>query len=150
MLTNIDIDGALVSRPMSPLDMDGKGALWFFTNRRPTKVENLHALNVSFSDEANATYVSLTGHGELLADHAHIERLCTPFAKTWFPERSAYASLSLLKFVLDSDGYWDAPHSKMVRMFAMAASVVTGVAAEMGEHTTLTKLSKPLPATTPV
>ena len=49
MLTNLDDKGAMVSRPMSPLEMDINGALWFFTDRHSTKVEHLRVLNLAFT-----------------------------------------------------------------------------------------------------
>jgi hypothetical protein len=39
------------------------------------------------------------------------------------------------------DEYWDAPNSKVVRMVAMAASVVAGKPIGMGDHGTLTHLT---------
>ena len=143
MLTNVNADGALVSRPMSPLEMDGNGALWFFTDARSEKLEHLRVVNLSFTDAANSTYVSLSGSGQIEMDRAHIERLWTPFAKPWFPDGPDSPNLALLKLVPETAEYWDAPHSKMVRMFAMAASVVAGKPIGLGEHDTLTGLSAP-------
>ena len=141
MLTNLDDEGALVSRPMSPLEMDINGTLWFFTDRRSTKAEHLRVLNLSFTDPAQSTYVSLSGRGELDTDRTHIERLWTPLAKPWFPDGPDSPNLTLLKFMPDTAEYWDAPDSKMVRLVAMAASIVTGKPIGMGEHDTLIALS---------
>lgn len=145
MLTSLDDQGALVSRPMSPLEMDINGTLWFFTDRRSTKAEHLRVLNLSFTDPAQSTYVSLSGRGELDTDRTHIERLWTPLAKPWFPDGPDSANLTLLKFMPETAEYWDAPDSKMVRMVAMAASMVTGKPIGMGEHDTLTALSPRAP-----
>ena len=142
MLTNFEPEGRLVSRPMSPLEMDVHGALWFFTDRRSSKLEHLGVLNLSFTDEGKGTYVSLAGRGAIHDDRARIERLWTAFAKPWFPEGPDSANLTMLQFVPDIAEYWDAPHSKMVRMFAMAASVVAGKPIGLGEHDKLTQLSE--------
>ena len=141
MLTNPEPDGTLVSRPMSPLEMDVNGAIWFFTDINSSKVEQLRRVNLSFADTDRASYVSLSGHGELDKDPAHIKQLWSPFIKPWFPDGPDSPSLVLLKFVPDTAEYWDAPHSKMVRMAAMAASVVAGKPVGLGEHDTLTGLS---------
>lgn len=141
MLTNLDDKGAMVSRPMSPLEMDTNGALWFFTDRHSTKVEHLRVLNLAFTDPAQSTYVSLSGRGELNTDRARIDRLWTPFAKPWFPDGPDSPNLTLLKFTPETAEYWDAPDSKMVRVLAMAASIVTGKPIGMGDHETLTGLS---------
>lgn len=141
MLCNMDAEGTLVSRPMSPLEMDVNGALWFFTDVNSSKVERLRKVNLSFADPARASYVSLAGHGELETDQAHIKQRWTPFMKPWFPDGPDSANLALLKFVPESAEYWDAPHSKMVRLAAMAASVVAGKPVGLGDHDTLTGLS---------
>ena len=141
MMTTLDPEGALVSRPMSPIEMDSTGAIWFFSDLRSEKVEHLRVVNVAFSDEDNATYVSISGRGEIHAERAHIEQLWTPFARPWFPEGPESTNLALLKFVPDTAEYWDAPNSKMVRMFAMAASIVASKPIGMGEHETLTNLA---------
>jgi general stress protein 26 len=137
MLTNVDAEGALSSRPMSPLQMDADAALWFFTDLRSAKVESLRVVNLSFSDPARGTYVSLCGRGEISVDREHIERLWTPLARPWFPDGPDSSDLALLKFVPSAAEYWDAPNSRMVRLFALAASVVAGRPIGMGEHGTL-------------
>jgi general stress protein 26 len=141
MLTNQDSEGTLVSRPMSPLEMDVNGALWFFTDVNSSKVEQLRKVNLSFADPARASYVSLAGHGVLEADPVHIKQLWSPFMKPWFPDGPDSVNLALLKVVPETAEYWDAPHSKMVRMAAMAASVVAGKPVGLGDHDTLTGLS---------
>lgn len=143
MMTTVDADGTLISRPMSPLKMDAKGAVWFFTDLRSEKIEHLRVVNVSFTDADRGTYVSLSGRGEIHAEQAHIKELWTPFARPWFPDGPDSPNIALLKFVPQTAEFWDAPHSKMVRMFALAASMAAGKPIGMGEHETLTELSSP-------
>jgi general stress protein 26 len=141
MLTNADDAGALVSHPMAALEMDADGALWFFTDLRSSKLEHLRVANLNFSDADKGTYVSLSGHGEIVVDRERIEQLWTPFAKPWFPDGPESRDLALLKFVPHSAEYWDAPDSKMVRLSAMAASIVAGKPVGLGAHDRLGGLS---------
>ena len=143
MLTRIGADGALASRPMAVLEMDGEGALWFFTDLRSSKVDHLQAACLGFTDAAKATYVSLSGRGEIETDRARIQRLWTNFAKPWFPDRPDSPNLALLKFIPDAVDFWDGPNSKMVRAFGVLASVVAGKPVAMGEHGSHTGLSSP-------
>lgn len=138
MLTTLGDDGQLESRPMMPLELDAQGALWFFTDARSTKVDHLDRVNLSFSEPSRQTHVSLSGRGELVADRGHVERLWTPMARPWFPQGPDSPELSLLRIVPQRVDYWDAPDSKMVRLFAMAASVVGGRPVGMGHHETMT------------
>lgn len=141
MLTTIESDGALASRPMAPLEMDAQGAIWFFTDLRSAKVEHLRIANLAFTDTARGTYVSLSGRGEIDTDRGHIERLWTPMAKPWLPDGPASADLALVKFIPHVADYWDGSSSRMVRAFSQMASAVTGKPLAMGEHGTLTGLS---------
>ena len=141
MLT-LDLGNGLVSHPMTPLEMDSKGAIWFFTDLRTGKVGHLQMANLSFCDQSQGKYVSISGNGEIHNDREHIRQLWTPFANPWFPDGPESSNLVLLKFVPYLAEYWDAPHSKMVRMFAMAASVVAGKPVGLGEHGTLSDISK--------
>lgn len=134
MLTSHDADGALVSRPMAPLEMDAHGALWFYTHRRSAKIEQLKALNLSFSDAERGTYVSLSGQGEIVDDREHVKRLWTPLARPWFPHGPDSEELTLLKFTPHAAEYWDAVDTKMVRLFATAVSVVAAKPIGLGEH----------------
>jgi len=141
MLATLEGDGALASRPMAALEMDASGALWFFTDLRSAKVEHLRVVNLSFSDIAHGTYVSLSGKGEIDTDRERIERLWTAFARPWFPDGPDSPNLGLLKFLPDSADYWDAPNSKMVRGFGVIASIVAGQPIAMGEQGSHTGLS---------
>lgn len=133
MLTNIDGDGDLASRPMVPLEMDVDGALWFFTDLRSATVEHLRVVNVGFSDIAGGTYLSLSGRGEVDTDPGRIRRLWTARALAWFPDGPESSALALLKFVPDSADYWDAKKGRMQRAFGAMAAALTGRPVDQGE-----------------
>jgi general stress protein 26 len=141
MMTNLDDDGALASRPMTTLEMDAQGALWFFTDVQSSKVDHLRAVNLSYSDSDKGAYVSLSGRAEIDTDRARIKRLWTVIAKPWFPDGPDSSNLVLLKFMPDRADYWDGPSSKMVRALGMIASIVSGKRVALGEHGSLTHLS---------
>lgn len=140
MLTSIDANGALVSKPMSPLEMDSSGAIWFFVDFGTDNIEQPCITNLSFTEASNGTYVSISGYRSISKDHAHIADLWTLFANPWFPDGPESTNLALLKFMPHTAEYWDAPNSKMVRFFAMAASVIAGKPIGLGEHATLVDL----------
>ena len=140
MLTTPDDQNALVSKPMSPQEMCEQGSIWFLTDPNTTKAQHLKNINLAFSNESKGTYVSISGHGEIVTDRSRIESLWTAFAKPWFPEGPESSNLALLKFVPSSAEYWDAPHSKIVRTFAMVASIVAAKPVGMGDHGNLNTL----------
>ena len=140
MLTTVDEETLMVARPMTPQEMCEEGALWFLTDPHSTKMQHLQLMNLAFSDEAKGTYVSISGHGEVVTDRARIESSWTPFARPWFPDGVDSTNLALLKFVPHVAEYWDAPNSKMVRMFATAISIAAAKPIGMGEHGNLNAL----------
>ena len=141
MLTTTNADGALVSQPMAALQMDADGAIWFFSDLRSELGEHLRSVNLAFSHEGRATYVSMSGRGEVSMDRERIQQFWTAFATPWFPDGPESRHLALLKFVPNTASYWDAPNSRMVRLLAVAASALVGKSMGLGEHDTLSNLS---------
>ena len=144
MLTNVDAEGKLVGRPMSPIEMDRHGAVWFFIDLRHAKVEHMGPSNLSFADPDRAIFISMSGQGQIHTDRARIVQLWTLVVRPWFPDGVDSEHLALLKFVPESAEYWDAPRSKMIRMVALAVSVIAGKPIAQGEHDVLPEMSRRL------
>ena len=68
MLTTVDEDGSLRSRPMSTNgEVEFDGDLWFFTYGNSHKVDEIRRerhVNVSFADPKRNTYISMSGTAE--------------------------------------------------------------------------------------
>ena len=130
MLTSQDEKGRLISRPMAALEMDAAGTLWFFTKQHSGKVAQVEGespqVNISFEDADDASYVSIAGRAEVLHDRAKIEELWSPMAKPWFKGGKDDPELMLLKVKTERADYWDSNSSKMVRLFEIAMSSMTG------------------------
>lgn len=125
MLTSLDFGGALMSKPITPLEMDSDGAIWFFIDLRSSGLSHLCMTNLNFSHESSGTYLSLSGCCEINKNQAHIERLWTDSATFWFPDGSHARNLALLKFVPYTAEYWEASQGMMVNMYSMFATVVS-------------------------
>ncbi|MEY2689034.1 MAG: hypothetical protein RL375_3232 [Pseudomonadota bacterium] len=123
MMTNLDADGTLTSRPMWLLGAPDAGALWFLADARSTKMQRLEAINLSFSDAARSRYVSLSGRAEIDTDRARLERLWTPQAATWFPGGRDDTDLVLLKFIPTAADHWDTPRVAIVDVQSLEASL---------------------------
>ena len=138
MMTTVDEQGSLVSRPMAALQVDEDGTIWFFTKRSSPKVDqidnNNHRVNLSFADVSDADYVSVSGTAQELDDRAKVEELWNPQVKAWFPKGKDDPELILLKVHIDMAEYWNASDSTMVRLVQQAASVITGNPPKMGEN----------------
>ena len=115
MLTTVDENGDLHSRPMSVNgDIDPDGDLWFFTSASSHKVAEISKLpkvNVSFADPDNQHYVSISGKAQLVRDRNKIDELWRPEFKMWFPEGKDDPQVALLRVNLEKAEYWDSPSS---------------------------------------
>jgi general stress protein 26 len=146
MLTLRDTECRLVSQPMTPLEMDASGAIWMMASRSGRAAQhvkvNLPAdtLNLAFSDEGNATYVSITARARLSDDMQRKRELWSAIALPWFPDGVEDADLTLLCLEPMQAEIWDSPDSTVVRLLALASSVVTGKPVDMGEHEELRNL----------
>lgn len=111
MLTTVDKDGSLHSRPMSLINnMDEDGTLWFFTNTDSHKVleiQRRQQVNVSFCSPSKQRYISITGTAELLRDRNIIVEKWQPELQTWFPQGIDEPNIALLKVTTDKADFWE-------------------------------------------
>lgn len=138
MMTTVDEQGNLVSRPMAALQVDEDGTIWFFTKRSSPKVDQIdhndHRVNLAFASVSDADYVSVSGKAQELDDQAKVDELWNPQVKAWFPEGKEDPELTLLKVHIDMAEYWSANDSRMIRLIQQAAAVITGNPPKMGEN----------------
>jgi len=138
MLTTVDEDGDLHSRPMSVNgEIDPDGDMWFFTNdssHKVSEIEKLPKVNVSFANPDDQRYVSISGTAQLVRDRDKIEELWKPEFKMWFPEGKEDPQIALLRVSLEKAEYWDSPSSTIGYAISFVSSLVTGKEAEFGEN----------------
>ena len=138
MLTTVETDGSLRSRPMA---FNGKagfdGDLWFFTYASSPKVDEIahdSHVNVSFAKPESQTYVSMTGRAQLVRDPQKIEELWSPPLKAWFPEGKDDPNVALLRVRVEKAEYWDAPSSAIAHTISFVKALATGQPADPGDH----------------
>ena len=137
MLTTEEDDGHLRSRPMATLQLDGDGALWFFTGAGSHKMEEIghhRQVNLAYMDKGRDRYVSISGRAELVRDRAKIEELWNPIYKAWFPEGLNDPDLALLKVSVERAEYWDPVSSKVTQALGFVKALVTRQRAEPDGH----------------
>lgn len=137
MLTTVEDDGQLRARPMTLLEVDREGRLWFFCDHDPEDrgFAQRHAqVNLAFVAEPQARQVSVSGQGLVSHDLERKRALWTPMARPWFPDGPTTPRLATLCVTPQTVEYWDGPDSRVVRALAMAASVAAGKPVGLGEH----------------
>ncbi len=129
MFTTRDQNGHLVSQPMTNQQVDAEGGLWFYTRTTTELWDNIAhepEVNVSFANNDDSTYVSVSGIAERVVDRNQIHALWNPMVQAWFPAGPEDEHVVLVRVMPHAAEYWDSNDSKMVRMFAMAKAAVTG------------------------
>lgn len=130
-------DGKIDSRPMTTLDIDDNGNVWFFTNKHTELGEETNqdeAVSLIYSDPKNNSYISVSGNASVVNDDKKKEELWNPMSKAWFPEGKEDPNLVVLKVTTNEAAYWDSSSSKMVVFFSMLKAVVTGTTPDGGDH----------------
>ncbi|GAA6618788.1 pyridoxamine 5'-phosphate oxidase family protein [Scytonema sp. NUACC26] len=142
MLTTIDEDGTLHSRPMSTnSEVEFDGDLWFFTyasSHKVLEIEQHQQVNVSFSDPKAQTYVSMSGIAQLVRDRNKIQELWKPQLKAWFPKELEEPDIALLKVNVEKAEYWDAPSGFIAHTIGLVKAVTTGEKPKVGENEKVT------------
>lgn len=128
MVTLRDGAGVLGARPLTALEMDRDGAIWFMVSRQsmaPLFASGQQPVNVSFSDEGKSLFVSIAGSARLNDDMTRKQALWSAMARPWF-RGVEDPDLTLLCVQPVTAEIWDGPDSSMVRALALAASVAAG------------------------
>lgn len=143
MLTTVDDDGSLRSRPMryrqSKDGFDGK--LYFFTHASSHKVlevEKDQRVNAAFANPKNQDYVSIAGSATLSRDRGKMQELWNPVFKAWFPDGLEDPDLALLVVAAEGAEYWDVPASPIAHLYGFVKTKMSGEMQSVGEDEKVT------------
>ncbi|WP_205500890.1 pyridoxamine 5'-phosphate oxidase family protein [Rufibacter psychrotolerans] len=137
MLSTVEPDGTIRSRPMRHMQVDDNGVIWFFNAHHSAKtheIKNDSHVNLSYSKPGDQLYVSVSGRAQVLRDQQKIDELWNPAMKAWFPEGKDDPNIGLLKVTIDQAEYWDSPSSAVVHLYGMVKAAITGEPARPGEN----------------
>ncbi|HEX2900719.1 MAG TPA: pyridoxamine 5'-phosphate oxidase family protein [Bacteroidia bacterium] len=138
MLTTVAADGSLRSRPMGTQEVELEHArIWFFTSIDSPKTEEIsreHEVCLAYASPGKQKYVSVSGRATVVRNPDKARKLWTPLAKAWFPGGVEDPTLALLSVRATAAEYWDAHSSKMIQLFGLARTALTGHPADLGEN----------------
>ncbi len=140
MLTTKDADGSLTARPMTTVQKDFSGTLWFFASRSSPPARAIEAssiVGVHYGEPKDEVYVSLSGDARLEHDRPRMEALWSPMVKAWFPDGIDDPDLVMIRVDVHKAEYWDVQESKPVQLFKMAKAALSGERPTLGEHRTV-------------
>lgn len=137
-ITNNNADNH--TRPMATIETGEDGTLWFYTDVRSVKVEEVNEDNevhLVYSHPGKESYLDVWGKGEIVTDKQQIKDKWSPMVKAWFPGGVDDPNLALLKITPSDSYYWDSETGKMVAFLKIAASAVTGTKLSEGAEGSL-------------
>ena len=117
MLTSIDPQGRLVSRPMATQDVEFSGDVWFIAERSAEHTLNLRSrpqVNVAYA--GSSSWVSLAGTAEVVDDPARLEEYWNAFTDAWMEGGPENPENILIHVHADTAEYWDSPGSKVTQV----------------------------------
>ena len=131
-------DGAhLRARPMTLVQDEYDGTLWFFTPLSAHKSQEVAAENqvcVTFSDHDEDVHVSLSGRARLTQDKGLIERFWNPFVGAWFEQGKEDPDVALLQIEIDMGEHWQSKTNKVVQTLEFVKANVTRETPDVGEN----------------
>lgn len=135
MLTTVNEDGRLLSRPMSTQEVEFDGDLWFITSIDTGKVGDIQRearVNVAYAKPEKQRFVSVSGTAVLVNDRVKLDELWSPVYKAYFPKGKDDPNIRLLKVRVEQAEYWDSLGLiPTVIRFAMA---MTGKEVELSDN----------------
>ena len=129
MMTTVEADGSLHSRPMYTQEADSfNGELWFFTKDDSGKVREIMQdahINLAYAEPDDGRYVSVSGRAQVIDDKAKEKELWNPSLKAWFDGLDD-PKMTLIRVDADEAEYWEGSGNTVVQLFKMAQAAITG------------------------
>lgn len=114
MLTTIEKDGGLHTRPMNNQESDEAGNLWFFLDKTSDLAKTVEAnshVSLGYSDPSGDNYVSVAGTASLVHDRSTIDDKWSEDVAAWFEGGKENPNIALLKVDPSEGEFWDTSSS---------------------------------------
>lgn len=136
LVTTVDKDGSLVSRPLAVQSRTFDGDLYLFTPDPSDKTEQVRlnpAANVAI--ETGGNYLSIAGTASVVKDRELIDELWNAGAEAWFEAGRDDPTVALLKVHADSAELQSVDSPKVVAAVKYVKAAVTGGQPDVGDST---------------
>jgi general stress protein 26 len=128
--------GGLRARPLEARPDRAAGLIWFVTDARSHKEDEIAAhpdVGLVFIHAREKAYLSITGRADVLDDHAKAREIWNKTDDAWWsgPDDPHVRVLRIEPVVAE---LWDGPASKAVAAFEFAKARLTGEQPNLGEN----------------
>ncbi|WP_457351082.1 pyridoxamine 5'-phosphate oxidase family protein [Roseateles sp. P5_D6] len=127
----------LHARPMTVIEVDDSGALWFFSeidSLKNIELDRDPRVTLFFKEGDNGGHLKLDGSVEQVTDKATIHRLWSPKLRAWFTQGEDDPRICLLRVDALSGEYWDNRHGSAIAGLKMLFGAITAQRVDEGVH----------------
>lgn len=127
--TGVSTGGSQATRPMSALQVDDAGKLWFLSasdSHKNAEIAQNALVWLFFQGSEHSGFVTLHGRAAVTRDQAKIKELWSPIMKTWFTDGEHDPRITAIAVDPLSGYYWDNKHGDMVAGAKMAIGAAIG------------------------
>jgi general stress protein 26 len=129
--------GMMRSRPMHAIPERDEGAIYFVTDTRGAKDDEIAAapdVCLAFADIGDNTYLSITGRAEMIRDPDKAAEMWSSEAQAWWPRGPHDPNVRVLRVVPEQAEYWDTRGNSIVVALKMMTARMTGREPDLGEN----------------
>ena len=126
--------GELRARPMGAMPDRNAGVVWFVTDARAHKDDELRGdPKACIAFESGSTYLSVSGEAEILRDTQKLKDIWNIAVDAWFPDGPEDPNVRLLRFSPHQAEYWEGP-GRIVAGLKMAMASARDSRPDMGDN----------------
>jgi general stress protein 26 len=132
--------GGLRARPLEARPDRDAGLIWFVTDLRSSKEEEIeteHDVGLVFIDAKKKAYLSITARAEVLRDHAKAAEIWKETDNVWWKGPDD-PNVCVLRVIPATAELWDGPASSAVAAYEFAKARLTGTKPNLGENRKVT------------
>jgi general stress protein 26 len=133
--------GGLRARPLEARPDRGAGIIWFLTDMRSGKDDEVTAapdVGLVFIDANDKAYLSITARAEIQRDTAQAAAIWKSADQLWWPGGPNDPTLRVLRVEPKIAELWDGPSSATVVAFEFVKAKLTGAEPNLGENRKIT------------
>ena len=133
--------GGLRARPLEPRPDRDEGIVWFVTDVRGHKDDEIaaaHDVGFVIIDHKDKAYLSISGRAAVTQDEAKARAIWKKTDNVWWPDGPGDPNVRVLRLVPERAELWDGPSNSAVAAFEFAKARVTGEKPNLGENRKVT------------
>jgi general stress protein 26 len=118
--TDLKNDDGATARPMTTLDTDAEGNLWFFSAVLSDKNRVIKAdsqVQLYFAHPPKGNYMIVNGNAEVIMDTDKVAELWSDEQEMWFKGGKTDPNIAIIKVTPKNAYYWDTDGDRMVNIF---------------------------------